>query len=461
MFFVFRWLPLAMLAASPTSFASDVASTAQWAGGFTGLSFVGDGTTPPAMTLFDSMSREFAQPRFGAAVGDRGDASHSIGVPLAPARLMPEIGFSYSSTGNEFSYLGRGWDIHFGMRIDRVIGAAKPGAYAPYEQVYRVSGGGVDGIIFEELGEWVYVSTNGVAARFESLPDYGWRVEVGGVTTELAPHHDTFAAIDSKQAPNHWHPTRSRDALGNAVTWNWDGMRLLSIDYGGQVEPSWLVVEPHFIQVKLGYADRFGIGDGPQARGEAGLLDVIEHRLTSVLVSSTRSGVDDRAQLDFVYDAAETSQQLTEVLQVAADGSTLSMGTFRYATYDFATPLAGVPTLLDGEADGLQTPFAPESIGFTTPRRDGQPSASWSREVPRDLTGDGLVDLSGHSEGYAFVWSDELPSWLTLALPGSRSISALFLTSSPGWSRPGKRTWAMSTSRAISRLAEMAARSRC
>ncbi|MFT4626110.1 MAG: YD repeat-containing protein [Myxococcota bacterium] len=212
------WALLAALAAPPAH-ASDA--------GFLGLSISGDGVTPSAA---DALSHEppVKPIALGATASGQGDAQYGIPLELPPTRLPPSIGLSYSSAAGAHGWLGRGWSLSEGMTLTRITGQVRAQAYdeepvAPY----RLSGGGVSGILFWRDG-WELHSTSPTSAVVTEHPDGTWSVKHQGVTTTLEP-------APPLEAPDTWRTRAVQDAWGNQVVYEREGDQLHSVSWGGTV----------------------------------------------------------------------------------------------------------------------------------------------------------------------------------------------------------------------------------
>jgi len=375
---------------------------------FLNLSFPGDGETPLASDLFAEQERRLSTARAAGSVSDSGDLSFSVPLTFPPARLAPELGLSYSSSGSAHSWVSRGWTLQAGMRIERVTGVEAAHAYATEPNAHRVTGGGLSGLLVQGPSGWRYVSTAGGAAHAELRSDGAWVVRAGGRTTLLEPEQPSGAATAG--APVSWHTRRVRDERGNTVDYVWTGARLDDVRYGGTTShlDATSTSSPHLFGVGLRYAT--SDKDGYRSlRGRGGYVDVIDARLLSLDVRTFAGGaVRSRFSLDYKdLDGLKALASVHEVGVGAGVQPTRLLAEFEYAGYPFHVASEALTYDAAGEA--------PPSLNLNESRTGlpGVPGESSVNALFTDYTGDGLPELlSARRPGlggwmsWRFQWDD-------------------------------------------------------
>ena len=406
------WILMPRTGAAQSSFDGTVVR-----GDYLNLSFTGDGKTPSASALYDAQERQLAAPKAAAKASDQGDAGYSIPLPLPPAQLSPDVSIQYSSAAGDHTFLSRGWTLSAGMSITRITGQQASQAYAAEAEaaanqgadLYRVAGGGLDGLLIPTSDGWQYVSTGGVAVVANS-DGQQWTIRTGGVETILDPVYGTLGTEGG--APVGWHAIRSRDESGNTVEYQWLGNELGDIFYGGATTPDGSVrageeplVDLHFVYTARQSASYLA---------QSGVMDVIDDQLVRLEVRSRygSSALVSRLDLDFHY-ADPTSptgapvageRTLHEVLRRDPDSGEESLvAQFAYAPYDpSAKPTDGPPPALF-------------SSGETLVRGPRQPSPTATTGGLYDSSGDGVGDtwesLYGYWSVHEQTWDGSTTSW--------------------------------------------------
>jgi YD repeat-containing protein len=354
---------------------------------FLNLSFTGDGKTPSVLSLMEAQDIQVKGGRSVAGPGDRGDAAWSLGVSLPPSPMSPNVSVTYSSAASAHSWVGRGWSIASGVRIDRIVGPSA-NDYKALSSPHQVSGGGLDGLLSNESGNWVWISSSPshLDATYDSKKRR-WTLKQGGVTTVLAASTEVPWKKNGLQ-PVAWRPVRQTDSSGNRIVWTWTGDRLDRIDYGGNSQTS----DDPFLAVVFGYSNP-GRASYSGARGH---LEVIDQRLNSVTV---RSFDEDRLRYEFTRDS--TGEHVTAIhdLDVARGDKRL------VASFDYT----GLH--LHGKESNKKPPVLAEWV--TSGTQSWEPSDSLQTGGLFDQSGDGLLDAYTGGKRARWLRRDlgDTPGW--------------------------------------------------
>lgn len=337
---------------------------------FLHISLAGDGTTPTAMSRFADLDRQMVAPRASVAVSDRGDASWNVKLDLPPALLAPSVALTYSSAGSDHSFISRGWSIDAGMTITRITGVAATHAYSDLSDLsdlgtYRIGGGGLDGMLYNDGTRWTYVSTGGVGVVAD-LTGGVWTIDSGGVRTTLQA---TIGDVE-------WHATRARDTHGNTVLTQWDGNRIARITYGGTTTPLGAEGEPPLVEVTFVYAPT-----ATSYEARHGTMDEISHRLTDIQVVGQPFGASIPKTWSLSYTSVLSQPALSSV-SVSDDAGGVLLASFGYAAYPD----------VDAEPEVSDEPAPP--LGGTNDHTSvtGAPGTGRRFSGMYDVTGDGLSD---------------------------------------------------------------------
>ncbi len=373
---------------------SSTVAAAQEPADFLQLSFTGDGTTPSAMSVFEDQREGLAAPRYAVNESARGDASYSIPIELPPALVQPTLALVYSSAGGTHSHISRGWSIDAGMRITRISGNEGSHAYAEYmrsdgvSEAFRVSGGGLDGIVVPDGAEWAYASTEGIAASFQlDELTQTWTVRADGLTTTLQANAD-IDIDDPGVWVGAWHTTQVVDELGNGFVQEWEGSRLSAIRLGGWGAQG---LTGFLADVELSYQQ-----PAPSSfQAQGGFVERIDDRLSSIRVVPTAAAPGVPAALSewsLGYTDVDGEPAFSTLDQVSvATGASRQVVELEYAEWE-----------VDDDA--------PLVVGAEPPFLSATFSGTVDASLPSlNTTGQGLYDASG--DGIADAWDVFDVSW--------------------------------------------------
>ena len=246
---------------------------------FSGLGYAGDGVTPSMLEYTERQNPQLLQAGHVGEAGERGDFGYSVPIGLQPALFSPQVSLSYSSSGGVHNRIGRGWSLNAGMSIKALTPREQGGAYADHQGLYRVTGGGLSGLL--ELSDddltYDYVSSSSTYATAEYDSDVEqWTVFAGGQQWTLEPR------FPESTAPQSWQVTHASDASGNAIDWTYTGTRLDTVVYGGNQAD--LAQHPHTARVRFTYESR---PTSQRSRSfNEGFEEQFAVRLTEVLVDA-------------------------------------------------------------------------------------------------------------------------------------------------------------------------------
>lgn len=370
-----------VLGLSSVSFAS---------GGFENLSFTGDGKTPNTLALYEAQSRGFAEPRDLAVADQRGGVSYSIPVLMPPMLLAPQVAIQYSANAGD-SVVATGWSLAAGPTIDRIVGPAASLAYGDYQEVFRLSGAGLSGLLLptpDSFGtEWKIVGDDGAVGVAIRGGKDTWTVRKSGLTYSFRTAHSQYSADRTVRA-DRWVASLIEDTNGNLLSFEYDdidhapagGELVLRQIAGGTWE------SPEEVVVAFSYEAR-----PPLVAAARGRVETISRRLQAVEVGTGfgGGGAAQRLELDYVTDG------LGEVrlagAAVVGGSESMTVATFEYADYR-----PDVPGELDPDLNyTLGSSATSEVLGLAR-----------TRTVERfsDISGDGLEDYDASAPNRSRFW---------------------------------------------------------
>ena len=415
---------LAGVLVSPAAALGDDDASA--APGTMNLSYTGDGVTPTVHQLAKTQDHSVAAVKYGAEVGQKGDASYGIPLMLPPALHAPAVSLAYNSSAGIGS-LGRGWSVSAGLTLRRATGQAAAMAYANELDPHLLSNGALLSIgISEEgvSGEWTYQSSSpghALVSHEQDADSEAFELEMGGVTTRLEPRSDLPAGLD----PVLFQTAVSHDRQGNLVEYTYEGNRLVQIDYGGRSasgDPLQLEDDSlHNVRVRFIYDDTGDVFPIQYDTSE-GVLLPWQHRLDEVQVLThsgsssdiqTQTGTVRVFDLQYTYelDYADSEEPLLEAVRIVdAAGTEFPVADFSYTAEDeLGLTAGGAPPAM---------PLSRSQARYQTV--DVSESNQYSSLM--DLSGDGLVDVFNWEDGRECAWNlvdrDALSSsWETVPTP--------------------------------------------